>query len=600
MKKNAVYLFLLGVILSIIGVLFFIQSAAFAPIFKGVVTRLLPVDSGIDGDFEGLSIKIFPPGFRVIKPSVVLRERNILRLPSGSRLRAESVDLGFLPFQMLTGSIRIHSVQVVGADIRLDLTQSIESPASKEKKIHLDEFLNFQVDSLAVERTQVGLVLPDSVGAVDFKINKAQLEQRVVKNGKKGFALFSDLSTLKSEKLSALGVSIPMEALQIEAQVEADRVEISKLELRGGAPGDAHVEAAGVISGNLFDPKTLTLDLDTKLEADLLALKEPLMKLGLGKTLPGGGLYWTGKVHGNLLEFPRYGSVQGQISLKNLRFKSWEADQVSVNGGWLGAKGGGFLAIEKGLIQSPERARVGGNQPGGGGRIEIGAFKVPVNNPAKEPIEIPLKLSRAHLHWLAGPVTRELYPLDVRASGEVNLSVQKGSERSAPWLVMARVDLAATDLQLDNQRLGKVKALRWILKVSHVQINGEVAIDADAVRMRGPSGVSLSLGETHLNVGGEVNFKDGFDLKASGPVNLSDIGAIAQKPISGKGSLKLHVHGPTSKVFLDFDPDLKDASYLGLYLGDLKGRITWDDDPSHLIFSDVQAKKGRTSYLGKG
>ncbi len=599
MKKNAVYLFLLGVVFSIVGVLFFIQSAAFAPLFKSVVSRFLPVDSGIDGDFGGLAIRIFPPGIRVLKPKVVLRERNILRLPAGSRVQAESVDLGFLPFQMLTGSIRIHSVEVMGAEINLDLTQPSESSEAK-KRIHLDEFLNFQVDALSIEKTHVSLVLPDTVGVMDFQINKVQLEQQLGKNGKRGFSVFADLSALKSEKIKSLGFSVPLDSLQLAAQVGADQVEINKLEVRAAG---TTLAAEGRINGNLFEPKTLAVDLDSKIGSNLLALEVPLVSLGLGTSPLAGELSWNGKIQGNLVEFVRQGRVRGTFLFKAVRFKSWEAEQASVDVAWMGAKGGGTLTIEKGVIESPERARVGGSQPGGGGRIEIGSMKVSLSNLGNDPIELPLKLSRAHLHWVAGPVVRELYPLDVRVSGTVKVSLQKVRERREQkdsWSAHAKLDLAVLDLQLDNQRLGKTKPLRWILKIPSVQLVGEVAIDSDAVRMEGPSGVSLSLGETRLEVDGEVNFKAGFDLRASGHMNLADIGGLAQKPIAGKGPVKIHVHGPTARIFLDFDPELTDASYLGLYLGDLKGRITWDDDPSHLIFSDVQVKKGRTYYLGKG
>ena len=37
--------------------------------------------------------------------------------------------------------------------------------------------------------------------------------------------------------------------------------------------------------------------------------------------------------------------------------------------------------------------------------------------------------------------------------------------------------------------------------------------------------------------------------------------------------------------------DLKEAQYLGLALGELKGRITWDDGKDRLVFSKVDLKK---------
>jgi translocation and assembly module TamB len=51
---------------------------------------------------------------------------------------------------------------------------------------------------------------------------------------------------------------------------------------------------------------------------------------------------------------------------------------------------------------------------------------------------------------------------------------------------------------------------------------------------------------------------------------------------------------------VDIDTDLKNATYLNLKFGDVKGRITWDDDPNNLIFSEIEARKNDTPYKVSG
>ena len=92
-----------------------------------------------------------------------------------------------------------------------------------------------------------------------------------------------------------------------------------------------------------------------------------------------------------------------------------------------------------------------------------------------------------------------------------------------------------------------------------------------------------------------MDFKSGYELFAtSSAVQLGDIGQIAENEIKGTGTLSAHIHGMSSRALVDIDLDIKDAYYLNLFLGGVKGRITWDDDPSQLLFSQVQVTRDST------
>src|SRR6185437_15481937 len=143
---------------------------------------------------------------------------------------------------------------------------------------------------------------------------------------------------------------------------------------------------------------------------------------------------------------------------------------------------------------------------------------------------------------------------------------------------------------------GMEKPMKRVLRIPNIKLSGPVNIDPSGVKM---SGVSLVLPHSKLAVKGSVD-KRGFDLWGVGPVSLSDLVEIAEVPIAGDGTLTVHAHGPSSRVLIDFDGDLKNAKYLRLKLGDFAGRITWDDDPQYLIFDHIKAVKNQTNYTVNG
>src|SRR5207244_12393389 len=100
----------------------------------------------------------------------------------------------------------------------------------------------------------------------------------------------------------------------------------------------------------------------------------------------------------------------------------------------------------------------------------------------------------------------------------------------------------------DNQRLGQVKPRRRVLRVPRITLDGSVKIDPGGIR---PDAL-VQLPRTRFKVGGKIDLKTGYDFTATGPVNLADLGEIAENPIRGEGTLALHVHGPSARGFLDF------------------------------------------------
>jgi len=143
----------------------------------------------------------------------------------------------------------------------------------------------------------------------------------------------------------------------------------------------------------------------------------------------------------------------------------------------------------------------------------------------------------------------------------------------------------------------KHKKLKTLLDVSDIHLYGSAEINSKGVNF---SGLELVTHETKFKLGGNIDVKKGWNLKASGPVNLDNIGSIGPSKISGIGNLGIRVRGPGSRVFIDFDADLDHVHFVDLNLGKAKGLIVWDDKAEILNFKDIQGNKDGSRYTVAG
>ena len=132
-KVRAFQIFAVAVILSVTGMLLFIQSTSFAKIVKNIVQNRLPKDVGVSADFKDFSILFFPPGIVINKPTIQLAKKNILGLPPDTKLESQRVEVTFQFFQLMTGSVTIRSLNIFGANLRLKLDE--EFFEKHEKKL---------------------------------------------------------------------------------------------------------------------------------------------------------------------------------------------------------------------------------------------------------------------------------------------------------------------------------------------------------------------------------------------------------------------------------------------------------------------------------
>jgi hypothetical protein len=590
-KRNLFLTFFLIVSVLTASALLFIQSKVFAHIFKGVVARYLPRDMGVDADFSEFAIKIYPPGLSLKNPSIKLLDHNALKMPAGSTVQAERIDLNFRPLQMLTGTIRVHELVIDGGQLHLFVQSQPEQKAKKKSltqvlpAFHWDELFQVRAEAVVIQNSAAKLEWLESKKTAEFQIASLKLGQWMGRGGL-GYVFDADINGVGGNVFDDIPLLQNFEKAQFTAHFNALGVQLDQLHLK--AKG-IELKGNGMIRGNLQKPKDgLNLDADLTADADIGSLASALGS----KTEASGSASFSGRVRGNLLKALQTLNLEGEFSAKDFQYRKFHADELHASGVWISSPQGGEVDLEKGLILARESPRMPG-KPAIGGKIELGALKLKLGS--SEPVNFNVNLDRADIQWLAAIGLSDLkpvFPLDFKASGPIEATISPPGPKS-PLLVKAQLKLKIDDLLLDNQKLTEIKPEHRIFKVPSLSLQGPLVVDADGIH---PDGMSLELPHTKLKLSGGLHFKSGFDLHGDGAANLADLGEVAENPIRGEGQVAVHVHGPAKKLLIDIDTNLKNAYYIHLDLGDIKGRITWDDDPNHLLLQKMSAVKGVTEY----
>lgn len=610
MNRRPLMIFLVVMSVLIGGVISYIQSPAFARLAKAFLANYIPKDLGIENDFSELKVMIFPPGVSVRNPVIRLKDRNVLDLPAGSTLKAERVDLTFRPVQMFSRNIRVHEISVVGGDINLALGDLQAASRRKKSKTGLrwDELYRIHADSVSFvdSRFHVEAIKPALNG--DFTANRVRLAQWKGPGGL-GYELEFDVGKIRGSFHHGYALTSEIERLNTFARLNNEALEVIRLEVTAAG---LSAGASGKVEGDLLDSKSaLNFSAETLFRGDIGKVLAAMAPAGKRPPVDAGGeIDFRGKLSGAVDRPLETLKVSGVVSGKDVRFEEWNADTLDAELAWFASPRGGELAVTKVDISARERAKVGGFQPGRGGRVEIGAFKLNLGalfSPEKSSsnagiapasVAIPIKLTRAHIHWLGAGVAKEIYALDLRVSGPVAATFRP-AHGGKSWALDASVGLDIERFQLDNQKLYQSKPLFKILAVPKIRLDGDISIDRTAVHL---TEVAVSSGPaTAFSGGGKIDFKSGFDLSFVGSADLKDVGQIAENDIRGKGDIAVHVGGPLSSVMIDFEPEIEEVSYLRLHFGSLEGgKITWDDGTNRLLFSGIEAKRGNTSYAAEG
>ncbi|OFZ78794.1 MAG: hypothetical protein A2583_09705 [Bdellovibrionales bacterium RIFOXYD1_FULL_53_11] len=576
------------------GVVLYIQSEHFAHIAKKIAYRYIPKNLGIEGDFSEFSIRLVPPSVSISKPRLVLKEKNILGLPAGSSVVAERIDFAFLPFQMFSKNIKINRIMIAGGDINLVLGDVLSGKNGKAKHgvapPGWDELRGLRIEGVGLENTLIRFSMTGPAASGIIKADNFSISQWSGRGGL-GYEVEFDFKSIagsfpQSWNLPGLVDLFKGRVRVNPAGIVADSISLSMDGLVMGGELSAR--------GNVFSARQLPFEAGFNVSSDIARAMKTFRLADKIKILPVGKAVVTGSLRGDLARPMETVKAEAVFKFENVAYKSWGAETVAADCFWRAGAGGGSLGIEKLVVESKERARAGGHQSGWGGRIEVGRTEFGLA--MRDKITVPLKMERAHIHWLAAAGLKDVYPLNFRISGTVNAEITPPVNEK-PWAVLAGTDIVLDDFRLDNQRLGKDRPLKHILKIPKMVLRGPLRVDATGVH---PGNMQMALPNSSFQVGGKVDFKTGYDLRIGGTSNLEDVGTLAENKIRGEGSISAHVHGLPARTFVDFEADLKNSFYINLNLGDVKGKVTWDDDPQHLIFKGTEARQGKTHYRVDG
>ncbi len=603
MIRRPFIIFNLVVCFLVAGILLFLQTPQFAGVLKSVATRYVPKDLGVTGDFTEISVQFYPPGFSLKNPKLWVKERNPVGLPGGSSVEAKKIDFTFRPLQIFSGNIRVHEVGISDGEVRLplDLTQGTTSPSAPHgapsrgsvsdlsRRFHWDELFQIRADGVVLENVQIRLG-PDSKHAGLQGLAKSVRLGRSDDPAGLGYALDLELTQIEGRWLELAHIPAAIDALRVKAKVNATGIVLEECAL---TQAGLRIETPGKLNGDV-------LNLQDRFEADLRLrasgdLSSILKGFQTGKgLLLHGQVVAEGAVRGNLLRPMESLHVTASVQGSDLQYQAWKAKQGEAELSWNASPSGGVVNFERVVLSSPTVPRLGAEQPGDGGRLTLGPAQWEVNS--QQPVKVMARFEHAHLHWLGAPAIESLFSLDFRLNGESQITYRpKGAGGS--WEVQANLQNWLEDFQLDNQLYHQPRPLNTVFKIPRITLSGDVLLDSSGVR---PKGLDIMLPHSVLRTTGKLDFKTGYDLHASGNLEWDDLGKISGSDVRGKGGVTVHVHGAPVAVLVDIDLDVKNAHYLNLDLGSIRGRMTWDDHLNHLIFSKDVLVHGETEYFVDG
>jgi len=569
------------VTLSLVGGVVFLESSYFGKLVKKIILERAPKTLGVTADFNNLKLYLFPPGIGFANPKVQIQRDNIIKFPIEASIEANELRLHFEPIQMLSGTLQVSKVVVKEGSIIASLGADAFQPKQTKKKsspLNWDQLFELQINGVEFENTvlSVEAELPESAGK---KVQSEFVVKHLVVYKEK----IDKKMVFRSEGLvNAVKLDVPKEVADVPIHAvselewnldltdEAMNLKPLRLQLFG-----MELTTQGKVTGNILDPKSpLNFTLNAKLKSDL----EEFFSANEISDEAKGDVDASLNVQGDFKNIKKTLKGQYQVSGKNLKWKDAFASSLD---------GTGHLDLAENEIQIKKISVFENEDHEKGGEIQLSDTKLSINSPL-EGLAAKVTIKNAPMHWAGGVVLKGVYPLGGVISGTAEIS-------SAHSKLEIRPNLEVKNFVLDNQNMKKVKPLHYILKPKEtVHVQGLLISQSGKMDFQK---VFVDLKKTKLEVNGSISGKDGFDLHAKGALDLEDFNEIAESPIRGAGTLAAWVHGNADDgVIIDFDPDLDHAEYINLRLGQVKGRLTYDEEADELRFSGIHAKKEKTFY----
>jgi hypothetical protein len=568
----------------LVGGVLYLESERFAQTVKRMISDRSPQKLGVVGDFTNLKLYFFPPGIGIANPKLKVQKENVTKVALQADIEAKELRVSFAPIQMLSGTLQVSEVAVMGGAVQAKLGPDVFKPGKKptegDQKLSWQDLFRLQVNGLRFEDTYLNVEaeLPRADHAkvsTEFVVKHLEVKKDQFQ-GRNGFSSNGLVNAVHFEIPKSVG-SLPIsEANQLQWNIEFTDQGLKLSPFIADFSG-TNIHLNGQIAGNLLDEKSdPILTTDAILVSDL----SNFFLSNFDDPNWAGQANISAKVQARLHDVAHTLKGSFEVGGTDLVWKEVKVSQL---------EGAGTLDLPnqkiglKKLIVQDHTSGVPGSA-----EIESGSFSLSMN----EAFAASIKLDHADLHWLGSPILKDIYGLDGKLTGQIDAQFNPGIKNK--WQLKAQTQLQVDQFGLSNQKLGVVKPKHYVLKpVVPIHLIGSVDVNPKGVDF---TNYKVKLNRTAFDLSGGVHSGEGYNLKASGPVDMKEFDQIAENDIRGEGELKVHVHGPTSGVLLDFDPQLKNAEYLHMLFGDVNGRVTYDDGIYELRFSNVHAKQQNTFY----
>jgi hypothetical protein len=576
MGKRVFFAFLLLIAASTTFVILYIQSAQFANFLKGRFANQIESELGLVIDFERLSIQAIPPGVAIVKPVIrEIKKNNILKIPTDAMFQASQIGLNFRMFQTFGNRLVVNRFYLKDAIVKLAIeTKEKNAPAvidaelirllSKPINIRLESGFELDIRQIELKESQIELYTRGE------KLDRLSIKKIKTFALRPEHSLYSSIIDLEGVSWSLNGKEETIDSLKANFEIDPNTVKIISLDF---TRPEINLHLGGTFQGDISEPK--------KMKGAIRVIGRATAA-GLAKINPTfekiKGTYGVELlIEGTMSSY----SIKGKIDGTNISYNLWNVDRTSVE----------FEADKNDLrVKNLKLVRK---------KSEILLEPFSVTHSSKElNTTIRLQFKNVNFQDFTGDLKYDVNNLEMLMNGSADLGISLVAKNTGGYSfqsMLLKPNLKISNLELNNQIWGKLRAKRVTLRVKELELTGDIGYNGESVEI-GPASLKLPTGSILVN--GTIHPSKGWDLIGyADSVDVgSDIGEIAENPLRGVGSVRIGVKGPASNIFLAFDMDLKNASYVNMELGDLKGKITYDDKDSKLVIKDAKGTMGIGNY----
>lgn len=560
----------------------FLESERFAGMAKKFIRDRSPDTLGITADFSNLKLYFFPPGVGVSNAKVSVLRNNVSKQPIEAEIEAKELRMNFEPIQMLSGTLQASKVLIHEGYLRGVVGADVFKPKPVKKKtapLSWQELLELQINSVEFENTLLDVAVEspkNPAQKIHTELVVKHLEAYKVKKDNKGVFRSSALVNAVKFDIPKSIAEFPVKmATELEWDLSLTDEGILFDQLRVQLQG-LEFTTKGKLKGNVLDEgNPLQFELDGKLKSDL----ETFFYANEISDEVSGSVQAEMNVRGDLSDIVK--TMKGSYRINGQKLKWKDATVAKL-------EGEGELDLRKKEVSVKKISLYEKENIETGGEIEVSDGVIPFGS-ILDGMKARVRLKKAPLLWAGGAIIDAIYPLRADLNGSVDINANRGRLELKP-------DLEIKGFQFTNQKYKVSRPMFYILKPREtLKVKGLMVTKAGSGKLDFQQ-MLVSMKNTHYEANGSISPKDGFDLRVKGNLDLAEMGEIAEIPIRGTGTLATHIHGDTNGVIIDFDPVLKNAEYVNLHIGDLDGRITYDQLADELRFTKIHAKNEKTFY----